>query len=61
MWIKANRNKRLKKIMVTVNRKLIGHYNYYGITDNCESLSRILFEISKLLLNVKQKKLEKGL
>ena len=32
-----------------MTRKLIGHYNYYGITDNSESLSRFLFEITKLL------------
>ena len=49
VWIKANRNKPLKEIMATVTRKLIGHYNYYGITDNSESLSRFLFEITKLL------------
>lgn len=34
LWIKENRNKPLKEIMATVKRKLIGHYNYYGITDN---------------------------
>src|SRR5699024_12207529 len=49
IWIKANRNKPLKEIISTVSRKLIGHYNYYGITDNSESLSRFLFEITKLL------------
>lgn len=49
VWIKANRNKPLKEIMATTSRKLVGHYNYYGITDNSESLSRYLYEISKLL------------
>ena len=49
IWIKANRNKPLKEIISTVSRKLIGHYNYYGITDNSESLSRFLFEITELL------------
>lgn len=35
--------------MATVERKLIGHYNYYGITDNYEMLSKFLNEIKKLL------------
>lgn len=34
VWIKANRHKSLKEIMKTTKKKLIGHYNYYGITDN---------------------------
>lgn len=49
VWIKANRNKPLKEIMSTVKRKLVGHYNYYGITDNSDSLKRYLYEITKLL------------
>ena len=32
-WIKVNRTKPLKEIMETIKLKLIGHYNYYGITD----------------------------
>lgn len=49
LWIKANRNKPLKEIMPIVSKKLVGHYNYYGITDNFKSLSNFLFEVSKLL------------
>lgn len=49
VWIKENRNKPLKEIMETIKRKIIGHYNYYGITDNIDSLARYLFEITKLL------------
>ena len=36
IWIKQNRNKPLKEIMATVSKKLTGHYNYYGITDNSQ-------------------------
>lgn len=49
VWIKDNRNKPLKEIMATVKRKLIGHYNYYGITDNSTSINNYYFEIEKLL------------
>ena len=34
IWIKTNRHKPLEEIIETVKRKLIGHFNYYGITDN---------------------------
>ena len=37
-WLKENRNKSLKEIMPTLKKKLIGHYNYYGITDNSKML-----------------------
>lgn len=49
VWIKENRNKSLKEIMATVKKKLIGHFNYYGITDNQESLLRFQLETRKLL------------
>lgn len=48
-WIKGNRNLPLKEIMATVKRKLVGHYNYYGITDNIISLKLYKQEINKLL------------
>ena len=34
--------------MPIVCKKLIEHYNYYGITDNSKCLSNFLFEVSKL-------------
>ena len=35
--------------MDMVRRKLIGHYNYYGITDNSRQLSKFQYEILKTL------------
>lgn len=49
MWIKENRNKPLKEIMETTKRKLVGHYNYYGVTDNSISINNYYFEVEKLL------------
>ncbi len=37
-WIKKNRHKGLRPLMATLIRKLRGHYNYYGVTHNSESL-----------------------
>ena len=49
IWIKTNRHKPLKEIMATTNKKLIGHYNYYGITDNYKMTCKYLYCILKLL------------
>ena len=48
-WIKENRNKPLAQIMDTVKRKLIGHFNYYGITDNYECILKYFCVVKKLL------------
>ena len=50
LWIKENRNKPLNEIMETTKKKLIGHFNYYGITDNSDSISKYAYEIRKLLM-----------
>ena len=49
IWIKENRILPLNQIMATVRKKLIGHYNYYGVTDNIESMNKYFYEIRKLL------------
>ena len=50
IWIKENRNRPLNEIMETTKKKLTGHYNYYGITDNSKSISNYAYEIRKLLM-----------
>ena len=37
-WIKRTRHRGLRPLMATLIRKLRGHYNYYGVTHNSESL-----------------------
>lgn len=49
VWIKENLIMSLKDIMDMTNKKLIGHYNYYGITDNSGSLNKFKYEIEKIL------------
>lgn len=52
-WIRASRRAPLENIMDTVKRKLIGHYNYYGITDNSYCIrkyrSKVLYLLCKWL------------
>ena len=49
VWIKQNRNTPLKDIMSTTKKKLVGHYNYYGVRDNSYSLSNYYSCITYLL------------
>ena len=43
MWCKDNRTMPIEDIMNTVKRKLIGHYNYFGITDNYHSICKFYY------------------
>lgn len=38
MWMKENMHKPIYEIMETIKKKLIGHYNYYGINNNSKSI-----------------------
>lgn len=49
LWLRAERHLGTEEIMKTVRRKLIGHYTYYGITDNSQMMCTYKFQVSKLL------------
>ena len=48
-WIKQNRETPIKELIPTIKKKLIGHYNYYGITDNIKSINKYRYCIIMLL------------
>ena len=48
-WIKENRNNPLTEIWEAINQKLRGHYNYYGVSDNWDSLIQYKRQIVKRL------------
>ncbi|KUO53156.1 MAG: group II intron reverse transcriptase/maturase [Desulfitibacter sp. BRH_c19] len=48
-WIKENRHQSLKEIWKTVNSKLRGHYQYYGVSDNWQNLLNYKRQIIILL------------
>lgn len=50
VWIKENRHRPLMKIIEIVKKKLIGHYNYYGITDNGYMISKYYFNVVLLII-----------
>jgi predicted metal-dependent hydrolase len=48
-WLKEARHEGVDVIMETMRKKLVGHYRYYGITDNSKRLGRFRYEVSRLL------------
>ena len=42
-WIRANRHLKGRQFVVALNRRLRGHYNYYGLRGNSRSLSRFFY------------------
>ena len=49
-WLKANRHKLDVKTMIQrLNRSLIGHYNYFAVTDNYPSVISFRSQVLKLL------------
>jgi RNA-directed DNA polymerase len=47
-WMRRVRHIPVKRQVVSLGRKLIGHYNYYGIKGNATALSRFLHAVRKL-------------
>ena len=48
-WIKSHRTMPLELLFKTINAKLRGHYQYYGVTDNTREV-KIYLEVTKKLL-----------
>ena len=49
LWIKQNRNIRVKDLIDMLNAKLRGHYQYYGVTDNSEYIDKFAFKTRRML------------
>jgi len=48
LWCKRNRDLKISVQDELLCRKIYGHYQYYGITFNADSLDRFLFEVRKV-------------
>ncbi len=48
-WFRRNLHKPLKDLMKTLNSKVGGHYNYYGITFNSRKLNSYYEGVKRLL------------
>ena len=49
LWTKENRNKRLHNIIKSLNTKLKGYYNYYGVIGNYKMLEKMDSIVKQLL------------
>jgi group II intron reverse transcriptase/maturase len=49
VWIRNNRHKPVRELITGLNRKLQGHYSYYGITFNGKSLLHYYHRVRRLL------------
>lgn len=47
-WCRQERHQPVAEQQKALNRKLSGHYSYYGITGNVEALSRFQYEVQKI-------------
>ena len=52
VWLKKNMHAPAVNLMAKLNTKLIGHYRYYGITDNSKMLNNFRYEVIKMLFKV---------
>ena len=48
-WIKYNRGTKLKELIFELNRKLRGHYGYYGITFNSRGINSYFEQVKRIL------------
>ena len=49
LWIKSNRTMPIQLLLDKLKTKLLGHYRYYGITDNGPMLARYWYVTMRLL------------
>lgn len=58
-WLKSNRTLPLTLLMKKLKQKLIGHYRYYGITDNSRELKKFRYYVKKLTFKWLNKRSQK--
>ena len=52
VWMYANRDQKLKKLMGMLNLKLTGHYRYYGVSFNGRMISNFKQQVREMLFKV---------
>lgn len=59
MWLKERMHRPLVETIRSLNRKLIGHYNYYGITDNSYSINYFYYITTRELFRTLKRRTQK--
>lgn len=52
VWLYANRDQKLGKLMGMLNLKLIGHFRYYGVSFNGRMISNYKQQVREMLFKV---------
>jgi group II intron reverse transcriptase/maturase len=55
-WVDENRHEVKNILMKKLNQKLIGHYRYYGVTDNGPNLVKFREEVKRILFKYMNKR-----
>lgn len=58
-WIRRNRHMTEQELVASVRRKLIGHYNYYGVSDNHRSIMRYYQLVIQLIQKWRNRRSQK--
>ena len=58
-WLYENRARSVAYIMARVNKALVGHYRYYGVSTNCRQLSVFRHRVVKTLYRVLNRRSQK--
>lgn len=58
-WIRANRHMPEQEMVAAVRRKLTGHYNYYGVSDNMRSMERYYNTVLALIRKWRNRRSQK--
>ena len=58
-WLKRVRNIPVKEVMATLNRKLVGHYRYYGISHNGQMLVKFHYYTTLMLFRMMNRRSQK--
>lgn len=59
LWMKQQLTQPLKEVMRTLNRKLIGHYRYYGVTYNVRMLIKFHYHTTNMLFHMMNRRSQK--
>ncbi len=49
LWMRKNRHTEIQELMRRVRMSLLGHYRYYGITDNTKTLGQFGYLVRKII------------
>lgn len=59
LWMRKQLVQPLKSVMQTLNRKLVGHYRYYGVTYNVQMLIKYHFYTTLMLYRMMNRRSQK--